>query len=161
MMNLSGMYAIDGIDLWDNYGVTVETGGLDGFLKLPKRKDSIQHDWQDEDGLDIDLSRTFFEAREIPINCVVVADSEAEFWTKYNGFLNALKKPGTRRLSVNPFGTDYYIFYKDCTIWQKLTNFKNSNKLVCRFTLTVIEKNPGFQNTPVYIVDEAGKFLIT
>jgi hypothetical protein len=155
------MYEIDGFDLWDNFGITIEKGGLDDFLKIPARKQSIQHDWTDEDGIDIDLSRTFLEAREISIPCVIIAESETDFWTKYNGFLGLLIKPNTRRFTVNPLSSEFMVFYKDCTIYQKLTAFKQTGKLICKFTLAVVEKAPSVAgNQAVYIIDEQGRFLI-
>lgn len=160
-MSPEGLYLIDGFDLWKYFGITIEKGGLDDFLKLPKRKESIQHNWLDENGLDIDLSRTFLEQKDIVIKCVAIAESDVEFWDNYNRFLSILVKPGTRRLTVNPLSHDYYIYYKDCTIYQKLTAFKNTGKLICKFNMTVAEKEPGFQNIPTFLVDEAGQFIIT
>lgn len=160
-VTLSGAYSIDGIDLYDNFGITLSKGSLDDFLKLPTRKQSIEHSWKDEDGLDVDLSRNFYESREINIKCYIFADSETEYWTKYDSFLTVLRKPGTRRFSVNAFSRDYYVFYKECTIYDKLTKFQNSNKLFCSFNLKLIEQTPKFNNSPTYIIDEAGRFLIT
>lgn len=154
-------YLLDGIDLWTNFGITIEKGGLDDLLKIPKRKASIEHDWMDEDGLDIDLSRTFFEAKDSVLKCIIIAGTEADFWLHYNQFVSLLRKPGTRRFSVNVFGLDYYIYYKDCTIYQKLTPFKQTGKLICKFSITVSESVPGFQDTPTYLVDESNNFIIT
>ena len=134
---------------------------MDDFLKLPKRKESITHNWFDENGLDIDLTRTFLEAKEVVIKCVIIADNEVRFWDQYNRFLSLLIKPGTRRLTVNVFNMDYYVYYKDCSIYSKLTAFKQTGKLICKFNLTVVEKVPGFQNLPTFLVEESGKFIIT
>jgi hypothetical protein len=160
-MTPEGMYLIDGFDLWKYFGITIERGGLNDFLKIPKRKESIQHNWNDEDGLDIDLSRVYVEARTIIIKCVVIADNEPAFFDQYNRFLTILRKPGTRRLSVDVFGIDYYVFYKDCTIYEKLTPFKQTGKLICKFTMTVVESVPGFQSLPTYLTDDTGQFIIT
>lgn len=160
-MSPENMYLIDGIDLWTFFGITIEKGGLDDFLKIPKRKESTTHNWQDENGLDVDLSRTFLEAKDIVLKCFIIADNEVQFWDNYNRFLALLIKPGTRRFTVNVFGLDYYVYYKDCTIYQKLTAFKQTGKLICKFNLTIVEKVPGFQNIPTYVVEESGKFIIT
>lgn len=154
-------YMLDGLDLWIYFGIAIERGGLDDLLKIPKRKESIQHNWLDENGLDIDLTRVYLEAREITLKCFIVADTEVNFWDQYNRFLSLLIKPGTRRFSVNVFGMDYYVYYKDCVIYSKLTPFKNTDKLFCKFSLTIIEQVPGFQNLPTYLVDETGQFIIT
>lgn len=160
-MSPENMYLLDGYDLWKQFGITVEKGGLDDFLKLPKRKESITHNWLDENGLDVDLTRTFLEAKDVVMKCVIIADDEVKFWDQYNRFLSLLIKPGTRRLTVNVFNMDYYVYYKDCTIYSKLTAFKQTGKLICKFNLTVAEKVPGFQNLPTFLIEETGKFIIT
>jgi hypothetical protein len=161
MIGLSGAYLIDGIDLWDNFGITLAKGSLDDFLKLPKRKESIQHNWMDEDGLDVDLSRNFYEAREINLRCYIIADTEALFWIHYNQFLSLLKKPGLRRFNVIVFGLNYYVFYKDCTIYDKLTPFKQTGKLFCSFNLQLVESVPGLNDTETFLVDTDDRFIIT
>ncbi len=163
-MALANKYFIDGFDLWTYFGIVPEKGALDDFLKLPKRKDSISHNWMDEDGLDIDTSRVFLEAREISMNCVIIADTDDDYWTHYDQFLTLLRKPGLRRFSVAVFNREYYLLYKECNIYQKLSAFKDTNgqnRLLCRFRLTMVEQTPTFNNTPTYIIDEAGRFLIT
>ena len=163
-MALDNAYQIDGIDLWTYYGITLEKGSLDDFLKYARRKESITHNWKDEDGLDTDLSRVFLDAREISVNCFIIADNESDFWLHYNQFLTLLRKPGTRRFSVVVFNQDYNLYYKECNIYQKLTAFRNragEMKLFCRFRLTMVEQKPEFSNEPTYIIDEAGRFLIT
>ena len=160
-MSPENMYLIDGFDLWRTFGITIEKGGLDDLLKLPKRKQSIQHNWQDENGLDVDLSRTFLEAKDSVLKCIIIADNETDFWLHYNQFLSLLIKPGTRRFTVNVFNMNYYIYYKDCTIYQKLTAFKQTGKLICKFNLTISETVPGFQNIPTFLTDESNNFIIT
>ncbi len=60
MADPSNRYYIDGIDLWTTFRIGVEKGS-DDFLKIPQRKESTTHDWQDEDGIDIDLTRNFYK----------------------------------------------------------------------------------------------------
>ncbi|HEY8660603.1 MAG TPA: hypothetical protein VIL78_16320, partial [Hanamia sp.] len=108
----------------------------------------------------IDLSRTFLESKDSVLKCVIISDSEAVFWDSYNRFISLLIKPGTRRFSVNVFGLDYYIYYKDCSIYSKLTPFKQTGKLICKFSITISESVPGFQNLPTYLIDEYNNFII-
>jgi len=160
-MSPENMYLMDGFDLWTQFGITIEKGGLDDLLKIPKRKQSIEHNWTDENGLDVDLTRNYFEAKDSTLKCIIIADSEIKFWDQYNRFISLLTKPGTRRFTVNVFNMDYYVYYKDCTIYSKLTAFKNTGKLICKFSLTISETTPGFQNVPIFLTDEDNRFIIT
>ena len=160
MATYAGNYYIDGIDLWTNYGITIAKGGLDDFLKLPKRKGSIEHNWSDEDGLDVDLSRNYYEAKEISVRFFILADTEAAYWNSYNGFLTLLKKPGLRRFSIAVFGRDYHVFYKDCNIYDKITPFRQTGKLFCSFVVQFVEQVPGADSIETFLVNEDGLFII-
>lgn len=158
-MTQENRYYIDGADLWLYYKVGVESGS-DDFLKMPKRKESITHNWQDENGLDVDLSRVFLEAKEIELKCHIIADSEADFWENYNRLLTTLTKPGVRRLSVTELGRDFFVYYKECNIYTRFTRLLQSNKVACKFSLKLIEKLPSLTQQ-TFIVDEANRFIIT
>lgn len=160
-MALENMYYLDGVDLWTNFGLTIAKGSLDDFLKLPKRKGSIEHNWPDEDGLDVDLSRNFYEARDINIKFYIISDTEAAFWTQYNGFMTLLKKPGLRRFNVVVFGLNYNLFYQDCTVWDKLTPFRQTGKLFSSFTVRFTEANPNTTDVETFLVTEDNLFIIT
>lgn len=158
-MTQENRYFLDGADLWLYYKVGIESGS-DDFLKMPKRKDSIMHNWQDENGIDVDLSRVFLEPKEIELKCHIIADSEADFWDNYNRLLTKLTQPGVRRLTIAEFGRDFYVYYKECNIYTRFTRLLQSQKVACKFNLKITEKNPAM-TTQTFIVDEENRFLIT
>jgi hypothetical protein len=162
-MDLSGYYFIDGKDLWTAYSVFVESGS-DDFLKYPAKKESITHDWMDTNGIDVDLSRQFFDAREITLRCAIVVTSTSEFWQKYNGLIADLTQPGTRRFSIGEFGSrSYYLHYKECNSFDRFTRVKDgtTNKIAMKFTLVLVEPNPTLDNGDVFLWDEDGRFIVT
>lgn len=65
--DIKNSYFLDGYSLFQYFGVGVQSGSSD-LLKFPDRKDSTTHDWQDENGIDIDLSRVFMASREATFN---------------------------------------------------------------------------------------------
>ncbi len=163
-MELSGWYSIDGKDLWQVFSMFVESGS-DTFLNYPSKKESITHDWLDSDGLDVDLSRVFFNARDLTLNVAIVADSGPAFMEKYEAFLLLMRQPGLRRIHVTELGKDYYVFYKECKDFKRFTRVQVPDdpysKVACKFTIVFTETNPSINAQPVFIVDEQGRFLIT
>lgn len=155
----NGRYYMDGADLWVHFNIGVESGS-DDFLKMPKRKDTISHNWLDENGLDVDLSRTFLEAKQIELKCHLLADNEAQFWDCYNRFMAALTKPGIRRITVAEFDRDFYCFYNECNIYTRFTRLKTVNKIACKFSVKLTERVP-YMSTATFVIDDAGRFLIT
>lgn len=159
MLIQENRYYIDGADLWTHYGVGVESGS-DDFLKMPKRKDSITHDWMDEHGLDVDTSRVFLKDKEIDLKCHIIANSESDFWEKYNRLLTALTLPGERRMSVTELGRDFFVIYKECTNFTRFTRIKGTSKVACKFVLKLQQTLPAMTEQ-TFIIDEANRFIIT
>ena len=159
----AGQYYMDGKDLFLVYGVIVEKG-MDDLLKIPDRKDSIEHDWKDENGLDVDLSRVFFEAREVSLQCAILADTDADFFNKYTGFIAMLAQPDLRRLEVSSLSRSFYVFYKSCTSWVRETKVRGrgeGEKIGFKFTITFIEKNPTIDSSNVFMITDDNMFMIT
>lgn len=153
-------YYIDGYSLYATFGVVVTTGSSD-LLQFAERKESTTHDWLDENGIDVDLSRVFLKSREATFQMWIIADSEADFWNKYNGFLSFLTKPGLRRLTITEHSKEYYVYYKKSAVFQRFTRIKDVDKIACKFSLTLIEKDPTTNAVSEFIVSEGNRFIIT
>lgn len=147
-MNPTGLYIMDSIDLWTEYGVFVEKAH-DQFLMLPERKESITYSWPDQDGIEIDTTTPRFKEREITMNCAIVANGEADFWTKYDAFKAALTAPGTRNMYVNELSKDFDMIYMKCTAFTKYTRLKTSGKVAAKFAIVFI-----IPDTPQPLTDE-------
>lgn len=159
MTTQENRYYLDGADMWLYYSLGVESGS-DDFLKMPKRKESITHDWLDENGIDIDTSRVFLEAKEIELKCHILAANEADFWEKYNRLLTAFSKPGVRRLTIVEFGRDFYVIYKECNIYTRFTRLLQSKLVACKFGIKLLEQTPALTEQ-TFIVDELNRFIVT
>jgi len=160
MADATGRHFLDGMDLWTSFGIFVESGS-DDFLKFPDRKDSISHDWQDSNGLDVDLSRVYFKDRDITLKMAIIVGSEEEFWTKRKAFLAQWAQPGTRRLTVGEFQQTFYVYYKSCGSFSRFTRIMNATKIMCKFSIIVTEPEPTFDNNDVFLVDEDGRFIVS
>lgn len=161
-MDLSGYYQMDGKDLWTAYSLVVESGS-DDFLKYAPRKESITHDWQDSNGIDVDTSRPFVGPREISLRCAIITTTTADFWQKHNGLMADFMQPGKRRITVVEFGNQsFYCIYKDCNDYSRFTRVKEgtTTKIACKFTLNITEVEPFLDNNHIFIVDEDGRFLV-
>lgn len=157
-MSAKGLIRIDAIDIWEAYGMFVMSGTND-LLKMPARKEPITHDWQDSNGLDVDTSRVFFEARDISLKMGFKSGNLTDFWDKYTKFLSLMAKPYLRRLEIVEFGKSYFVYYKSCSDYKRYKKVVNDS--ICEFTLVLSEPNPQIDSSPTFIIDEAGRFLIT
>lgn len=156
----AGRFFIDGNDLWTNFGIVARSGSTDGFLKQPKKKESLTHDWQDTNGIDVDLSKIYLDKRDIPLKLAMVANTEEDFWRQHTQFFAMWTQPGLRRLTVRELDRDFYVYYNDTTDYSKLKNLKAIGKLFFLFTLVITEPKPSI-NEVFFLADEDGVFIIT
>lgn len=156
-----GKLFVDGTDLWTNFGVIGRKGYLDIFLKMPKRKESLTHDWLDTNGIDVDLSKIFLDKRDLPLKMVMVGNNEEDFWAKHGQFQALWTQPGLRRLTVRQFNRDFYVHYQDMPEASKSGNLKNnSGKIFFFFTLLLSEPKPSIEEV-YFLADDDGVFIIT
>lgn len=160
----SGYWYLDGLDIWNNFAIGIQDG-LAQFIPLTERKESITNDWPDQDGLDVDTSSHFFKERLVTLTCWLFAESETEFWTKRDSFINQLRKPGLRRLTVKAHrGKSYFVIFKSCTNYTQvkgkaLTGVPD-HYIVHQFTLTLLEPGPQLDATDILIAADEGDFLV-
>jgi hypothetical protein len=159
----SGRWFIDGKDVWNNYGLIVESGS-DGFLEYPAAKQGISHDWPDQHGVDVDLSKRFLQSRDISLRCGIIAVDANDFWAKYRALISDLMLPNARRIEYAEFGAQsFYVFYNTTNAFTRFTRLLDGTvqKIACKFTLVLTENEPQLDNNNVFIIEETGKFLIT
>lgn len=164
MIDVSNKVFIDGADLWTAFSIIVESGSAD-FLRYAPKKDSIQHDWIDTNGIDVDLSRYVFKERTGTLRCAIITASEAEFFAKHDAFIATLTQPGSRRLQFTSHGDrQYNVFYRETNNYDQVKALRGdpANDLIAhRFGLVLTEAAPGVNSDLVYIVDDDGRFIVT
>lgn len=68
---MSGRLYIDGYDVYKQYGVYVVDGGWNALVSMPPLKTVETNDWQEEDGVEADLSDPVLNTREVAINFAI------------------------------------------------------------------------------------------
>jgi len=133
------VYLLDNIP-FKNYNVFVSDSS--GIFDKTKFKEGTKKDWSDEHGFDVDLQNRFKDSRSITINCFIHAKSISECITKYNDFLNAIDKKGSRRLSViidDNLRMEAQVFREDAAETKLIYN---SSDAVGTFDLKLTENFP-------------------
>ena len=149
---------LDDNDLQGIFGVQV-LKRPDSFLALPALKATVEHDWPEEDGIDKDLGSPKYEPREFTLSCGLKGTDRADFVSKLNGLFTQLRIEGTHSLYLQWLDETFTVFYKS------MANFKTVSKLTsgevyATFDLVLGEMNPDDNIEPVYLVDDAGAFII-
>lgn len=141
-------FLLGGKDLFDNYGIVVES--TEGIMTMPKRKRPIKQSWPDEHGDAVDLQSFLLESRQITLNCWMVGTSFSDFVDKLNSFKYLLSVDGSLRLHIqinDEDGTPYkplvYEVYcnEEINIKNSLVN-KLNNPYGAVFSIKLIEPEP-------------------
>lgn len=161
--NLSGRWYIDGVDLYTTFGMFIEEGSA-VFLRYPPKKTSIEHDWQDSNGREVDLSQVFFDQREGTIQVGILGTNRDDYFNKHDQFISHLTQPGLRRLTLSSHGErSYFVYYKECNNYTQVKALTGAleGKYAMRFSIVLVEPEPVVDSSHVFLVDEDGRFLIT
>ena len=73
---MTGRLYIDGKDIYTEFGVAVVEGGYNELVSYPPLKEVTTNDWQEEDGIEADLSAPVLNTRELTINFVAMRGAE-------------------------------------------------------------------------------------
>lgn len=68
---MNGRLYIDGLDAFTTYGIYVMEGGYNELIAWAPLKEVDYNDWQEEDGIEADLSDPMLDTREVSINFAV------------------------------------------------------------------------------------------
>jgi len=164
-MNARGVYKFDGLDAWDAYKWSIESGS-DDLLQLYKSKEVYSKDWKGQNGRQYDLTKRFFEDKVATLSGPIIADSKEEFWEKYLAFWNYLKSPGAKLLYSHELEQTFSVFYLDSPNTKRLTRLqgdpnKIAMKLEIQFQVMFMEFEPPSSVPQPPVVNAGGNKSIT
>lgn len=133
-------------DLDAHYGTIIESG-LDQWLVMPELKEPAIYDYQDENGIDVDLTVRYFKAKRVRMYCALIADSFADYWNKYNALVQDLSAPGLIRFYVNEYKRGFYVYFERQAEFKGITNLENGT-IGVKFALDFVEPEPTLTFTP-------------
>jgi hypothetical protein len=112
----------------------------DGELSLPKIK-RTSHNWNDANGLDVDLSSSYVEPRGISIELTMICSDANDYIAKINSLFAQLQQSGLHVLKFDYIARPYFVYLDDTITPKRLTPY-GSNQLAATITLKFIEPYP-------------------
>lgn len=138
---MTGSCIIDGIDI-ATLGMFIERGGSDDFLSYPTRRDPDQMDWPDENGLDVDLTDCYFEAKTVKVNYVIIADDERTFKNNLNSFENIHFAAGYRQIYVKEFNKTFSLRFVGFSDFEHKGGLYKQGKKIGKITVEYSMDDP-------------------
>ena len=138
------------IDIEAAFGIRITKDSYSKLFAFPKRKEPPHNDWQDEDGIDVDLSEVVFEPRNITLSFAAGKNADLD------GFFELLMSPGYKIFVFNFFQMELKLRYKaeqERKIYKAGDTF--AVQFIDDFPLQMMEIDE------VYLASEDGYFIIT
>jgi len=126
---MNGIFLIDGINAYDNYGMIVALGGYRDLACYAATKDVNYSNYKEINGITADLTEVYLKNKSVKINFAILGDVE-----KYNSFIKKISDKS------------YHIFdFLDLGITEKLRYVSESKIEYCNtFTNVTVEFSDDF-----------------
>lgn len=99
---MTGRFYIDGKDVYSEYGVYVQEAGYNELVAFPELKAVTSNDWQEEDGIEPDLSEPRLNTKEFSLKIVL---SGIDY--RWNGFIELLSDKAYHTFDFKEIGRTY------------------------------------------------------
>lgn len=138
---MSSIAKIDGIDL-ATLGMFILKGGDFDLLSFPERKDPINNDWFEHDGLDCDLSAVLFDSKKVKVKYYLYAENSTVFQQRLNAFERLHLKQGYRQLYVEAFTRTFRLRTLEFSRYEHKGGLVKQGKKTATIEVTYSMDNP-------------------
>jgi len=111
---MAGSCIINGVDIAD-LGMFILRGGDNDLIAFPSRKEPPSNDWYELDGLDVDLSEVYFNAKKVTIKFYLAAETSEEFTANMNAFRHLITSSGYKSIYIREFNKTFRLRYISCS----------------------------------------------
>lgn len=125
---------------FSDFGINVQESK--GVLDKLKPRERNSYTWAEYHGKQFDLSKPFYEAREMELQCWLKASDSDTLTENFNSFLALFDTRYTKRFTIEPFGNKEYAYEVLLNGSADLTKEFREGEMYGSFTLKLIEPNP-------------------
>lgn len=148
---LSGLFYINGVDVYEEYGAFLsedkqgDTTNYSSLLKAPAVKAQKEVSVRERDGVDVPnaIVQTW-QARDVSLQFTILAEDRVSFLKRYGAFISMLKKgnQGWLDLYLPELDRHFNVYYKDSSKYKQLTGFEG--EVGGKFHVKFREPKPNF-----------------
>lgn len=133
---MKGQCTINGVDAYTSWGIVFDTTALSTLMTPPPIKEFIENKSRLEHGKRVITTNPKVDEREVSLRMNLKANTEEEFFSRYESFCKELEK-GVLRINTRfQPGVYYNMIYLSCT------QFTQYNRGRASFVLKLSEPNP-------------------
>ena len=125
------------VDAYDEYGLSLEDGGLSRLMTPAPHKEPVQNKNLASHGTSIHGPAVYKDVRSLSLPMHITAPSRTVFFQRYWKFCQEILDPGWIYLRHSALGgLTFRFLYVDCQ------TFSQYNRVMGKFTLSLEEPNP-------------------
>lgn len=132
---------INGINI-ETFGMILLRGGDVDFFAFPERKEPPQNDWFEQDGLDVDLSESFFNARKIAFKFRLKAISTADLTDRFLALETLLYASGAKSIYLSNLNKTLTLRFISVSDFKFKGGLHKPGAKIAEFTCEFSEDNP-------------------
>lgn len=139
---MTGLYFLNGLDMYTTYGFCPSVRCSDDFLKMRKRKAVYVNNWEEEDGMEYDLSSPpKYEDREIKLIGFIKASDTSDLWNKYNALKNVFNTMSIINIECKEYNANELVkcFYKSTNVFEIYKDKVGENVAYCNIEIALQE----------------------
>ena len=128
-------------DIFTSYGICLRKGAYESLLEYPAPKNLITWSDRRNDGVEYlaDKDTIRVDKKNVSVNVVLFAESEADYYTKYEALFKRITS-GILYLKIPTLGKVFKLVYS------KQSGLSKINKKTSIFALNFVEPNPTDRN---------------
>jgi len=138
---MTGLWTINGLDLYDIFGAAILKGSYNDLLAPPMPRKRLEYDYVDQDGVAVDTTSALtYEAKRFTLKLLLKASNHAQFWSRYNALFGFLSQATSFELYVTDLDKTFTLLYEGVAKTEKLTPINSgTNSVVATFEINVLE----------------------
>lgn len=138
---MKGSCIIDGTDL-DDFGMYILKGGDFDFISYPERKEPLQNNWHEENGIDVDLSEVYFNEKDVNVRFYIRDDNAMTFKQHLTGFHKLMMDKGYRSLYSREFDKTFKLRYVSTSDYNFKGGLYKTGAKRSEFTVNFVMDDP-------------------
>lgn len=132
-------YYFNGHNMFDRWGIIIESGGIDELTKMPTRKEQYNYDWLDENGTERYVDKPVFNSKSVTLNITFLCGSLEEYYTKSDEFMQELMMNGYFLLYNSTLKKEYKLLYNGVNSVVEKCGFDGVGEVVVTYSISLVD----------------------
>jgi hypothetical protein len=137
----TGGCIIDGIDV-GKLGIFIERAGDGDFLLFPARREPRYNEWQEADGMDVDLTEIYFKEKTLSVTFVAQPTAGRLLEDSIYSFFDIITGPSEHSIYLRDFLRTFRLRYLDCPEMKQRGGIVKAGSRTARFTVRFQQDDP-------------------